>query len=81
MPAKRNYKEEYAKYQSSPERRKYRAELNKEARDRGIYGKRKKMGKDLVHKNGKIAGLGSASANKADGARKATRARMRNKKK
>jgi hypothetical protein len=79
MPTKRNYKKEYKENQSSPARRKYRAELNKEARKRGIYGKRKAMGKDLVHKGGKIVGLGSASANKADGARKATRARMRKK--
>ena len=43
------------KYQATEERKRYRAELNKEARERGIYGKREKMGKDLSHtKNGKM---------------------------
>jgi len=52
------------KYQSTPERRAYRAELNKEARERGIYGKREKMGKDLSHtKNGKMV-LESKSINR-----------------
>jgi hypothetical protein len=37
---------------SRPEQRKKRAELNREARKRKIYGKRKKMGKDLHHKSG-----------------------------
>lgn len=85
MPAKKrnhhaNYKKEYKRDQSSPKRKKYRASLNKEAKKRGVYGKRKAMGKDLVHKNGKIKGLGSARANRQDGARKATKARVRNKK-
>ena len=52
------------KYQSTPERRAYRAELNKEARERGIYGKREKMGKDLSHtKDGKMV-LESKSINR-----------------
>ena len=38
------------KYQASPERKKYRAELNQEAKDRGIYGKRAAKGVDLSHK-------------------------------
>ena len=60
----RDYSKEKA-YQSSPERRKYRAELNAEARDRGIYGKRSAMGKDLSHKkNGKMV-LESKSLNRA----------------
>lgn len=78
---KRDYKKEYARDQSSAKRKKYRAALNKEARKRGIYGKRRKMKKDLIHKNGKISGLGSASKNRAEGARKATAARMKKKKK
>jgi hypothetical protein len=45
----RDYSKE-SSYQSSPEKRKYRAELNAEARERGIYGKRSAMGKDLSHK-------------------------------
>lgn len=60
----RDYSKEKA-YQSSPERRKYRAELNAEARDRGIYGKRSAMGKDLSHKkDGKMV-LESKSLNRA----------------
>lgn len=52
-------------YQSSPERKKYRAELNKEARERGIYGKRHASGKDLSHtKSGKLV-LEKRSANRA----------------
>jgi hypothetical protein len=38
------------KYQATPEKKKYRSELNQEAKDRGIYGKRTAMGKDLSHK-------------------------------
>lgn len=76
MAAKRDYKKEYKRDQSSPARRKYRAELNREAVKRGHYGNTPK-GKDLVHKNGKIVGLGSRSANRADGAQKATMARMK----
>ena len=34
----RNYKAEYKKFQSSPERIKYRAELVKYNRDKGTYG-------------------------------------------
>jgi len=76
MAAKRDYKKEYARDQSSPKRRAYRAELNREATKRGHYGKTPK-GKDLVHKNGKIQGLGDRNANRADGARKSTMARMK----
>lgn len=58
----RDYSKEKA-YQSSPERRKYRAELNAEARERGIYGKRKSM--DLSHtKAGKMV-LENKSKNRA----------------
>ena len=60
----RDYSNEKA-YQSSPERRKYRSELNAEARDRGIYGKRSAMGKDLSHKkDGKMV-LENKSKNRA----------------
>ncbi len=44
----RNYSYD-KKYQSTPERRKYRSKLNKEARERGLYGKRYSTGKDLSH--------------------------------
>ena len=53
------------KYQATEERKKYRAELNREARERGIYGKREKMGKDLSHtKDGKMV-LEKRSKNRA----------------
>ena len=58
----RDYSKEKA-YQSTPERRKYRAELNAEARKRGIYGKRQSM--DLSHtKDGKMV-LEKKSINRA----------------
>jgi hypothetical protein len=60
----RDYSKEKA-YQSSPARNKYRAELNAEARERGIYGKRAAMSKDLSHKkDGKMV-LESKSLNRA----------------
>jgi hypothetical protein len=60
----RDYSKEKA-YQSTPARNKYRAELNAEARDRGIYGKRSAMSKDLSHKkDGKMV-LESKSKNRA----------------
>jgi len=52
-------------YNARPEQRKYRSELNKEARERGIYGKRHKMGKDLSHKKDGSMVLESKSANRA----------------
>jgi hypothetical protein len=59
----RDYSKEKA-YQSTPARNKYRAELNAEARERGIYGKRDAMGKDLSHKkDGKMV-LESKSLNR-----------------
>ena len=58
----RDYSKE-KEYQSSPKRRAYRAELNAEARERGIYGKRKSM--DLSHtKSGKMV-LENKSKNRA----------------
>lgn len=71
----RDYKKEYARDQSSKARIKYRTELNRKAYAMGHYGKTP-PGKDLVHKNGAIAGLGDRRTNRADGARKATLARM-----
>ena len=59
----RDYSKEKA-YQSSPKRRAYRASLNAEARERGIYGKRAAMSKDLSHtKDGKMV-LESKSLNR-----------------
>jgi hypothetical protein len=59
----RDYSKEKT-YQSSPKRRAYRAELNAEARERGIYGKRAAMSKDLSHtKDGKMV-LESKSLNR-----------------
>ena len=45
----RDYSKESA-YQSSPKRKAYRSELNAEARERGIYGKRASKSLDLSHK-------------------------------
>jgi hypothetical protein len=57
---------DYAKekeYQSSPERRKYRAKLNAYNRKRGTYGNGDSL--DASHdKNGKISGFESESENR-----------------
>ena len=58
----RNYKAEYKKFQSSPERIKYRAELVKYNRDKGTYGNGDK--KDASHKDGKIVGFEAQSKNR-----------------
>tara|TARA_R100001163_G_C5063140_1_gene200361 strand:- start:399 stop:1535 length:1137 start_codon:yes stop_codon:yes gene_type:complete len=60
--AKRDYKDEYKKFQSSPKMKKYRAELNKYNRKKGTYGNGD--GKDASHKGGKIAGFESQSKNR-----------------
>ena len=60
--AKRDYKAEYKKFQSSTKAKKYRAELNKYNRDKGTYGNGD--GKDASHKGGKIVGFESASKNR-----------------
>lgn len=52
-------------YQASPERKKYRAELNGEAKKRGVYGKRHAAGKDLSHKKDGTMVLEKASKNRA----------------
>ena len=59
---KRDYKDEYKKFQSSPKMKKYRAELNKYNRKKGTYGNGD--GKDASHKGGKIVGFESQSKNR-----------------
>ena len=58
----RDYKAEYKKFQSSPERIKYRSELVKYNRDKGTYGNGD--GKDASHKNGKIVGFEKEGKNR-----------------
>ena len=60
--AKRDYKAEYKKFQSSTKAKKYRAELNKYNRDKGTYGNGD--GKDASHKGGKIVGFEAQSKNR-----------------
>jgi hypothetical protein len=60
--AKRDYKAEYKKFQSSEKSKKYRAELNKYNRDKGTYGNGD--GKDASHKGGKIVGFEAESKNR-----------------
>ena len=60
--AKRNYKDEYKKFQSSTKSKKYRAELNKYNRKKGTYGNGD--GKDASHKGGKIVGFEAQSKNR-----------------
>jgi len=72
--AKRDYKKEYARDQSSTKRKKYRASLTR-FRRKNKGG----AGQDALHKGGKIVGYGSRRANRQDGARKATKARVRKK--
>ena len=60
--AKRDYKAEYKKFQSSTKSKKYRAELNKYNRDKGTYGNGD--GKDASHKGGKIVGFEEESKNR-----------------
>ncbi len=58
----RDYKDEYKKFQSSTEKKKYRAELNKYNRQKGTYGNKDK--KDASHKDGKIVGFEDESINR-----------------
>ena len=60
--AKRDYKDEYKKFQSSKKSKKYRAELNKYNRQKGTYGNGDK--KDASHKGGKIVGYEAQSKNR-----------------
>jgi len=57
----RDYSKE-KEYQSSPERRKYRSELNKYNRKKNTYGNGD--GKDASHNGGKIVGFESQSKNR-----------------
>ena len=59
----RDYKKEYKKFQSSPERIAYRAQLVKYNRDKGTYGN--KDGKDASHKGDDIVGFEDASKNRS----------------
>ena len=72
--AKRDYKDEYKKFQSSKKSKKYRAELNKYNRDKGTYGNGD--GKDASHKGGKIVGFESQSKNRG----RAEKSRLKKKK-
>ena len=72
--AKRDYKAEYKKYQSSTKSKKYRAELNKYNRDKGTYGNGD--GKDASHKGGKIVGFESEKKNRG----RAEKSRLKKKK-
>jgi hypothetical protein len=65
-PESRKKKNEYnTKYHATPERKKYRAELNKANRKAGTYGKMTEMGKDRSHtKSGKLV-LEKASQNRS----------------
>jgi len=62
VKAKRDYKAEYKKFQSSTKAKKYRAELNKYNRQKGTYGNGD--GKDASHKGGKIVGFEAQSKNR-----------------
>lgn len=59
---KRDYKEEYKKFQASTKMKKYRAKLNKYNRDNGTYGNGDRL--DASHKGGKIAGFESEGKNR-----------------
>jgi hypothetical protein len=73
--AKRDYKKEHRLYGSSKGRKLYRAELNRTAHAMGHYGNTPK-GKDLIHKNGRIVGLGDRRKNRAEGAYNAAMSRI-----
>ena len=60
------------KYHSTPKRRKYRAELVQERRDRGIYGK---GGNDVSHTKGGGTTLEDRSKNRARNGMKKGRAK------
>ena len=69
--AKRDYKDEYKKFQSSKKSKKYRAELNKYNRKKGTYWNGDK--KDASHKGGKIVGYEEQSKNR----RRAEKSRLK----
>jgi len=59
---KRDYKDEYNKFQSSKKMKTYRVELNRYNRKRGTYGNKDK--KDASHRNGKIVGFEDENINR-----------------
>ena len=59
----RNYKAEYEKYQSKPDRIEYRQKLNKANRDKGTYGNGD--GLDMSHTKGGKLVKEKASTNRA----------------
>lgn len=73
--SKRDYDLEYKRDQKS--RIKYRSELK---RARKKLGAKKGDPRDVIHKGGKIVGLGSRRKNRQEGARNAARARVRRRK-
>lgn len=62
MATKRNYKREYALFQSSPKRKKYRSELNAYNRAKKTYGNHD--GLDAAHHHGKITGFETEHKNR-----------------
>lgn len=68
-PEARKKKQEYdKKYHSTPERKKYRAQLQKENRDRGTHGNHD--GKDLDHTSKTKMKQRPASKNRGDKSKK-----------
>ena len=59
---KRDYIQEYKKFQSSSKMKKYRSELNRYNRKKGTYGNGD--GLDASHRNGKIVGFEDQSKNR-----------------
>lgn len=84
MPAKRNYKKEYANYHAKPEQKKRRASRNTARRRMMKAGKVSKGdGKDVAHKNGnprdnKKSNLGVQSKSKNRSYARTKTARKRN---
>lgn len=65
-PDSRKKRQEYQReYNKRPDQKRRRAELNKEGRDRGIYGQREAMGKDVSHTKGGGTTLEDSSRNRA----------------
>ena len=63
MGAKRNYRREYRKFQSSGKMKRYRARLNRYNRKRDTYGNGD--GLDASHRNGKIFGFEPEGKNRS----------------
>ena len=69
--SKRNYRKEYDRDQSSPARKKYRAELNKKNRESQKAGRTSKGdGKDMAHKSAVRKGASASSATRPQAAAK-----------